>query len=163
MSHTYTQSQSSTYTEARAKHVMGKVYEDLIGLNSRGLISIDRAEKIKNDILYLLNKEALKFFQLQFNNSKGEKIGGLHYELNVNGHIVSDEDSGNINYWSLASDTKVGLLVQLDYSSSKIDEVNKQLESWGWGSGKALEGTQEHLKSYSKDGYGLKQSKIGTW
>jgi hypothetical protein len=68
-----------------------------------------------------------------------------------------------LNYWSLPSDTRVNLLVDLDYSSPNIDEVNRQLEAWGWGSGNALSGTSNYLKSYSKEGYGFQQSKIGSW
>ncbi|WP_452230021.1 HORMA-1 domain-containing protein [Lacinutrix sp. MEBiC02404] len=163
MSTSYTRSESSTYTEARARYVMGKVQEDLLGLMSRGLINLDRVNSIKKDVLYLLNKEALKYFQLQFKTPEGNEVGGLHYEVQSSGQIHSDEDSGRINYWLLSSDTKVNLLVQLNRSSENIDEVDKQLEEWGWGNGSALTGTREVLKSYSKDGYGLNQSKIGTW
>ncbi|CAL2105532.1 bacHORMA_1 domain-containing protein [Tenacibaculum sp. 190524A02b] len=160
---TYSRSQTTTYTEARARYVMGKVHEDLIGLMNRGLIDLERANGIKDSVLYLLNKEALLYFQLQFNEPDGTEIGGLHYELNSDGTIYSDEDSGNIDYWLLSKETKVNLLVNLDRSSSNIDEVDKQLEDWGWGKGNALEGTKELLKSYSKDGYGLTQSRIGQW
>ncbi|WP_422104481.1 hypothetical protein [Winogradskyella sp.] len=163
MSTSYTRSESSTYTEARARYVMNKVQEDLLGLMSRDLISLDRVKSIKSDVLYLLNKEALKYFQLQFKTPDGEEVGGLHYEVNANGQIYSDEDSGRINYWMLSSDIKVNLLVQLDRDSKNIAEVDRQLEDWGWGTGSALTGTREVLKSYSKDGYGVTQSKIGAW
>lgn len=160
---TYSRSQTSTYTEARARYVMGKVHEDLLGLMSRGLINLDRANSIKESVLYLLNKQALKYFQLQFKKPDGTEIGGLHYELKSDGTIHSDENSGNIDYWLLSSETKVNLLVCLNRDSPNIDEVDRQLEDWGWGDGSALEGTKEVLKSYSKDGYGLTQSKIGQW
>lgn len=163
MSTSYTRSESSTYSEARARYVMNKVQEDLLGLMSRNLISLDRVNSIKSDVLYLLNKEALKYFQLQFKTPDGEEVGGLHYEVNANGQIYSDEDSGRINYWMLSSDIKVNLLVQLHRESKNIDEVDRQLEDWGWGNGSALTGTREVLKSYSKDGYGVTQSKIGAW
>ncbi|WP_419211630.1 hypothetical protein ACNR9Q_12895 [Maribacter sp. X9] len=163
MSTSYTRSESTTYTAARARYVMGKVHEDLLGLMNRGLVSLDRVNSIKSDVLYLLDKQALKYFQLQFKTPEGEEIGGLHYEVKSSGQIYSDEDSGRINYWMLSSDTKVNLLVNLDRSSSNIDEVDRQLDDWGWGNGASLSGTKEVLKSYSKEGYGLTQSKIGTW
>ncbi|SHG30805.1 HORMA-1 domain-containing protein [Flagellimonas flava] len=163
MSTSYTRSESTTYTAARARYVMGKVQEDLLGLMNRGLISLERVNSIKSDVLYLLDKQALKYFQLQFKTPGGKEIGGLHYEVKSNGQVYSDEDSGRINYWMLSSDTKVNLLVDLDRNSNNIDEVDRQLEDWGWGTGTALSGTKEVLKSYSKEGYGLTQSKIGTW
>lgn len=163
MSTSYTRSESSTYTESRARYVMGKVQEDLLGLMNRGLMRLDRVNSIKSDVLYLLNKEALKYFQLQFKTPDGKEVGGLHYEVHSNGQIYSDENSGRINYWLLSSDTRVNLLVQLDRDSKNIDEVDRQIENWGWGNGSALLGTREVLKSYSKDGYGVTQSKIGSW
>ncbi len=163
MSNTFVNTNTSTYSEARARYVMGKVHEDLIGLTNRRLMSIERANRIKSYVLYLLNMEALNFFQLQFKNSKGGEIGGLHYKVYSGGYISADEDSGNIDYWALPGDTRVTLLINLDYSSKKIDEVNKQLDEWGFGSGNALTGTKSHLKTYSKDNYGLEQSKIGDW
>jgi hypothetical protein len=160
---TFTRSETNTYTEARARYVMGKVHEDLIGLTTRGLITIDRANGIKESVLYLLNKQALRYFQLQFKTSSGAEIGGLHYQLTSDGDVVADDSSGQIDYWMLANDTKVSLLVDIDQESSNIGDVNQQLEDWGWGTGGALSGTKQHLKSYSKDGYGLNQSKIGSW
>jgi hypothetical protein len=133
MSYSYAQtiSQSSTYTEARARYIMGKVYEDLLGLMGRSLIDINRADQIRSNVQYLLEKQVLKYFQLQFKKPSGDEIGGLHYQLKADGNIYADEKTGGLNYWSLPSDTRVNLLVDLDYSSPNIDEVNRQLEAWG--------------------------------
>lgn len=165
MSNIYAQtiSQSSTYTEARARYVMGKVYEDLLGLMGRALIDINRANQIRNQVQYLLEKQALNYFQLQFKKPSGTEIGGLHYQLKSDGNIYADEKSGGLNYWNLPSDAKVTLLIDLDESSLYIDEVNRQLEAWGCGCGSSLSGTSDYLKSYSKEGYGFQQSKIGSW
>jgi len=162
MSYTNTNSNSSTWSEARANHVMGKVYENLMGLKSRGLITIQRANQIREQILYLLSKQVLNFFELQFINSSGVKIGGLHYKVFPTG-VISDEDSKDENYWRLSNDIRVCLLVDLDENSSNIKEVNNKLKEWGFGIGSPLEGVEEELRTYSKDGYGLKQIKIGDW
>lgn len=162
MTQAYTRSITDTYTEARARYVMGKVYEDLMSLMLAGLITKDRADKIRTDILYLLSKKALKFFELQFKKS-GSEIGGLHYEVRNDSAISMDDDSGNIDFWGLDKTVTVGLLVQLDKSSPNIDEVNRQLAAWGWGTGNALTGIPQFSKSYSKDGFGVKQSIIGKW
>jgi len=163
MSNSRTNSASSAYTEARAKYVMEKVHEDLIGLSGRGIITLERANNIKEEVLYLLNKQVLIFFQLKFIDPKGNEIGGLHYKLFSKSYIASDQDSGDINYWCLSRDTHVQLFVSLDHKADNIDEVNKQLKKWSYGVGNPLEGAKEELKSYSKDGYGLKQIKIGKW
>lgn len=162
MTGTYTRSITDTYTEARARHAMGKVYEVLMALMVADLITKDRADQIKSDILYLLSKRALKFFELQFKKS-GREIGGLHYEVRSDSTISIDDDSGDIDFWGLDKSVTVGLLVQLNYSSPNIDEVNRQLAAWGWGTGSALSGEQQYSKSYSKDGFGIKQSIIGKW
>lgn len=156
-------SETDTYSESRARDVMGKVYEDLLGLQGRGLITNDRANSIRRDVLYLLDKRALDYFQLQFRNASGGEIGGLHYKVSSDGTLQGDSDSGSIDYWMLSEGTKVKLLVSLDRSSSKIEEVDQQLDDWGYGDGTALSGTSQYLKSYSKDGFGLIQSKIGEW
>ena len=159
---TTTRSVTDTYTETRARYIIGKVYEDLIGLMSAGLITKDRADQIRSDILYLLSKKVLKYFELQF-TLFGVEIGGLHYEVRGDSTIFMDDESGNIDFWGLSKSVYVGLLVQLDYSSPNINEVNRQLEAWGWGSGNALSGSHQYSKSYSKDGFGVKQSIIGKW
>jgi hypothetical protein len=163
MSNTFTRTETNTYTDARAYYVMGKVYENLIGLMSRGLITKTRVDNIRSDILYLLSKGALDFFELQFCKSNGSKLGGIHYKAISNGYIYSDEESGGFDFWSLPNETRVILFVNLDYNSKYIQEVEKQLEKWGWGTGKRLEGDTTYLKSYSKDGYGFKENKVGIW
>lgn len=163
MSYTNTNSQSSSYTEARANYVMGKAYENLIGLKKCGLITMERANTIRSQILYLMDKQVLEFFELQFIDPNDSEIGGLHYKVISGGYIISDDESEDQNYWRLSDSTRVRLLVSLNRKSSNIDEVDKQLEEWSFGTGQALKGVKEELKTYSKGGFGLKQSKIGDW
>lgn len=160
---TYTRSHTSTYTEARARYVMGKVKDDLYGLMNRSLITQKRVDTIYNSLLYLLNHEVLHFFELQFKKGNGHPIGGLRYEVNTSGTIYSDKESGAIDYWSLPDNTRVDLLVDLDQGAKNYQQVMDQLSQWGWGTGRSLEGKEEHLKNYSKDGYGLSQKIIGDW
>ena len=158
---TYTRSVVDSYTEAKARYVMGKVYEDLMGLMAAGLITKDRADQIRSDILYLLSKKVLKFFELQF-TLYGSELGGLHYEVKGDMTISLDDDSGGIDFWGLSKSVKVVLLVDLDYNSPNIEEVNRQLTG-NWGSGNGLSGSPQYSKSYSRDGFGVKQSIIGKW
>lgn len=160
---TYTRSTTSTYTQSRANYVMGKVYEDTLNMMSAGVINKSKADSWRQSLLYLLSMQAVNYFEFQLYKSDGTVIGGLHYKLESSGGIYSDEDSGELDFWGLPSGSYATLLVDLDYGSSKIEEVNRQLKEWGWGTGTSLGGNHQYLKSYSKEGYGLEQNKIGEW
>ena len=162
MTNTITQSVTDTYSEARANYVLGKVYEDLLAMYTTGLLTKATCDTWRSELFYIVSKKALKHFQFQFTKPGGTKVG-LHYELKSDGTINTNDKSGGIDYWNLPSGTTVYLLVTLDYESSRIAEVKEQIAKWGWGTGSALDGTSEFLKSYSKDGFGFKQSKIGQW
>lgn len=163
MVETFTRSVTNTYTEARARYVMGKVYEDLVSLMLTGIITQERAERIRADILYLLSKDAVRFFELQFMKA-GTKIGGLRYVVKSDSSVSSDTESGSINFWTLDSaQVAVLLFVELNYSSYHIAEVNRQIAAWGWGTGLALTQTAQQQNTYSKDGFGLQQLIIGKW
>ena len=162
MTETYTRSVTDTYTEARARYVMGKVYDHLVNLYLRGIMTKTEADRMRSDILYLMDKRAITYFQLQF-KTPGYADKGLHYEVRGDSTISMDDESGGINFWSLSSNTSVNLLVRLNRSSPNIEEVDMQLEEWGWGTGSALSGTHTASKSFSKDGFGLKESTIGSW
>lgn len=160
---TYTASNTDTYTIARAKYVLGKVYEDLIGLYQANLIKKEICDKWRDDLLYIIENRALDYFQFQLIRSDNTEIGGLHYVLDATGNIYTDDRTGGIDYWGLPSNTRVKLLVSLAANSSKTSEVNAELERRGWGSGNPLSGTAQYMKSYSREGFGFKQSKIGEW
>lgn len=162
MTETYTRSASDTYTEARARYVMGKVYDHLVNLYLIGFMTKIRADRMRSDILYLMDKKALAYFELQF-KAPGYSDRALHYEVRGNSTISMDDESGGINFWGLPNSTSVTLLVSLNRSSPHITEVDKQLEAWGWGAGSALAGNHTATKSFSKDGFGLKESTIGSW
>ncbi len=163
MSLTYTKSVTDTYTEARARYVLGKVYEDMLALFQAGIITKAKCDQWRDDLMYILENRAMSYFEFQLIKTDGTKIGGLHYELNASGGISTDDRTGGIDYWDLPENVSGSLLVDLNKAAAKYDEVNTELNRRGWGTGNALAGTQSHLKSYSKDGYGFKQSKIGQW
>lgn len=163
MSDTYVNSATNTYTEARARYVMGKVYEDLIGLMTADLITKDYADKTRKELLYLLDKKVLKSFQLQFKDVYGGEKGGIHYEVRADSTIAVDDQTGGIDFWGLDSGITVSLFIKKDPNSPNLAEVNRQLTAWGWGSGSALTGSATYAKSYSSGGFGVQQSIIGKW
>lgn len=162
MSDTYVNSATNTYTEARARYVMGKVYEDLMGLMMAGVITKEYADKTRGELLYLLGKRVLKSFQLQFKDGYGREKGGLHYEVRADSTIAVDDQTGGIDFWGL-EDITVNLFIKKDPASPNLIEVNNQLRAWGWGSGSPLAGSATYAKSYSNGGYGVQQSIIGKW
>src|SRR5258708_6526223 len=105
MSVTTTRSVTDTYTEARARYVMGKVYDHLVSLYMRGIIAKDYADEIRRDILYLMDKKALTYFQLQFKKPGGVEIGGLHYEVRADSTISMDQDSTGLDFCGLPKNT----------------------------------------------------------
>jgi hypothetical protein len=160
---TLTRAITDTYTEARARYVMGKVFDHLISLCMRGIITKAYADEIRSDILYLLDRRAVTFFELQFKYPNGNEIGGLHYAVRADASISIDTDSGGVDFWSLPQNTQVNLLVQLNRNSIHIAEVDKQIAEWGWVNGTSLAGVHQPKGSFSKEGFGLKQSIVGIW
>jgi len=163
MSDTYTNSISNTYSEARGRYVLGKVYEVLMNLLMVDLITKSFADECRTELLYLMDKKALKSFEFQFRTPGGSEIGGLHYEVRADSSIVIDDDSGGVDFWGLNKTTKVSLNLTKDKNSPYIDEVNRQLTAWGYGPGSALTGSSTQIGSFSKGGFGVNQSKIGSW
>jgi len=163
MSDTYTNSATNTYTEARARYVMGKVYEDLVGLMTTGLITKEYADKTRKELLYLLDKKVLKSFQLQFIDAYGNEKGGINYVVRADSTLAIDDQTGGIDFWGLDRNITVNLFIKKDPASPNLAEVNRQLIAWGWGSGTALTGNAVYAKSYSSGGYGVQQSIIGSW
>lgn len=160
MNSTYTKSETDTYSESRANYATGKVYEVLMNMAGANLISYDRADKWKEDLLFLQRKRAINFFEFQFKNSSGEKIGGLRYKVSADNTIITDDDSGGLNFWGAAG-AKVTFFVSIDWSTSHSEEVQEYTENWG--AGTQLDFPEVHQKSFSKKGYGFNESKLGDW
>lgn len=163
-SYTNSYSQSNTYTEARARYVIGKIYEDTLNMWNARLITTEKCNNWRTDLLYLLNKQVLSQFEFQFRKPNGEEIGGLRQIVKSDNSISIDDDSGGNDFFNLPSNTQVSLLAILDPEAHNYDEANKELEERGWGSnGRQLTGASNSHGSYSKDGYGVNINKIGEW
>jgi hypothetical protein len=79
MSYTNTRSVTDTYTEVRARYVMGKIYDYMVGIYTRGFISKQTADNWRDQLMYLLDKRAVSYFQFQFRTPLGLEYG-IHYE-----------------------------------------------------------------------------------
>lgn len=157
-------SQTNTYTEARARYIMDKIYEDTLNMWNAGLITKGQCDNWRTDLLYLLNEQILIKFEFQFRKPNGDEIGGLRQIVKSDGSISTDDDSGGNDFFNLPSNAKASLVTTLDRSAKNYADVKKELANRGWGfNGKSLTGSTSNHGSYSKDGYGVNIKKIGEW
>lgn len=153
MSYTSTYSDTDTYTEARARYVMGKIYDDFTHLITRGFKypGRDDIRSWRDDLLYLMNKKALYGFQVKFSFPGGGEEA-WEYILKSDNSVQTDSKSGGKDLYDYPDNTSVSIVISRDHSNS---EVNDYLAKRGWGSGGSfLTGTITSNGAYSKDGYG---------
>jgi hypothetical protein len=159
MSETFTVSNTETYTEANVKAVMQNTYEDILGFANRKLVDYSKIKSWIEDLVYLLNKRILKSFEIQLYNSSGERFKSYKYVVNIYGYINSGSSSGGINYFEIPEGTKFGLLADIDFTHTKIEEVKKYLfDERGWESnGSAMQGSSSFERSHSSGSLELKR------
>jgi len=158
-----TTTRTNTYTEARARYVMEKVLDDIIGLFSRGLITKERALSWHADLSYIISMKAMDFFEIQL-RTPGGSTPGLRYELTDDGQLYEDTDSGGIDFFLLPTGTTAGLFVSLRENSPNAAAVRSQLQANGWGTnGHKLDGTIVRERAYSSDGFGVTRNRVGDW
>jgi hypothetical protein len=157
-----TRTTTNTYTEPRAKYVTDKAFEDIIGIETRGLISSRQGELWRQDILFFLEMEALDFFELQFTKPNSVKKAGLKYIVVSDGGIYCDDESGGDDFWIFSKETKVNILVSRKMSKNET-AVKDYLTKRGYTSGNSIEGAGTHQRDYSKNGFGFQKNRTGTW
>jgi hypothetical protein len=161
MSETYTTTSTSTYSEARAVAVMFTVLEDLGNFAAARMITYLVANKWMEDLLYLATAKVLNYFELQYYDPKGARIGGYKYSMSDDGSLRENSVSGGIDPYDAPEGTNVRLFADIDYTKSNIEEVKENLARRGWGTnGTPLSGQAVYERAYSKDGYGVRRYKI---
>jgi hypothetical protein len=158
---TYTFTGTASYSVADVKAVMQNTFEDIIGFANRGMVEFEKAKGWIEDLTYMLNKNALKEFELQLYNSIG-RFKSYRYQVETNGLVLSGEPSGGIDYYSIPSTTKVGIYADLDQSSNNYNTVMTELVNRrGWGTnGSRMEGTAVSERTYASNSLQLKRSVI---
>lgn len=164
MSGSHTYSNSNTYTESRARYVMGKIFDDFSAIGLRGFSFLnnqpDWLQRMKEDIFFLMTKKALKSFQIQFYSSSGEEWA-VEFIIKADGTIHQDSPSGRIDYWDIPQDVTMDLPVAWKDGNTDVDE---EMIRRGWtGKGKYIEGDSIDDGTYSKDGYGATKTRKGSW
>lgn len=158
MTYTATVSKTNTMTEARVRAVMQKVAANLNAFVVQGILTSERAQKWIADLTYLQVEGQLEFFEIQLDG----RTFGLRYTISADGSLQQDSASGGLDVYGLVAGTKIGLYAHL--KSPRPPYVQTELERRGWHfNGKQLEAPESEQRAFSKDGYGVVRSKIGTW
>lgn len=157
-----TQSVSSTFSEARVRAVMRKTLDDFVALAMADHLSVKTASRWAEDLIFVLNHEAVKMFQIRCDLPSGEKKA-VNYSVSDDGSLLEDSESGGIDYRCLPKGTQVSLILRLRKDSPDRGRVLAYLADHGWGTGSMLEGDGVHDRAYSVDGYGLMRRRVGSW
>lgn len=157
---TYTFSGTESYSESDVKAVMQNTYEDIIGFANRQVITYARAESWINDLTYVLNQKVVIFFEIQINNSSGQKFMSYKYTVDTNGYLSTGAASGGINYYAIPTGCSANLYVDLDFSKPNTTAVNEELRRRGWGTGRALQGNESHERNYVSNNLRIQRSVV---
>jgi hypothetical protein len=162
---TYTQTWTSTVTEARVRVVMRKVLADLIAIVGAGLLSDASAQKWHDDLIFVLAQRAAAKIQVQLRVPDGRKCA-LEYVVSDDGTLLEDAGSGGIDYHTFPVDTQVTVTFRWrdGCPAATTAKVCKFLEERGWTfNGSLIEGEVVRDRAYSTAGYGLARNKVGDW
>lgn len=164
MSHTHTNVETNTYSESRARDVMGKIFDDFHHICYRGFDQFnensDQLQKWKKDIYFLMTNQVLISFQIQFTGTNS-KEWAVEFEIKADGSIQRDNESGGINYWEIPSEVKIDVIVKWKKGKHSVDE---EMINRGWiTGGNYIEGDLIDDGAYSKGGYGATKGRRGSW
>jgi hypothetical protein len=157
MSSTFTQSYTSTYTEARARYVLQKAFDDLVGLFSHQVITKEQALDWYNELKYVIDIQAMKAFEFKVKNN-GKEIKVWRYDVSDDGSLLENSESGGINFDDVPTSATASIVVDLVEDPKKKREALEYLHKQGWGNGSFFVGTAKPDKAFSKDGFGLKRT-----
>jgi Bacterial HORMA domain family 1 len=160
---TYTASQTSTFSEARARDVMRRVLGDFMSVASAGLIERETILGWHEDVEYAVLHEAVHTFQLQFTRPDGKRPA-LSYEVRDDGTVLEASRAGGLDLYALPPGTTVSICIVYRQNARKLEEVRAYLARRRWeGGGALIEGNSSRDRAYSKNGFGITRNKVGDW
>ena len=156
MSGSYTKSETNTYTEARAKYVLGKLEQDFQSIHNRDFdhITWDTLKVWLEDVSFVVHQKALTRCQIKFEwpDSPGAAVD---YHMVTDGSIQIDGDASGLDFYRVPKHAKVRITIRRDPNNQTVTDY---LAQRGWGKGSFLEGEFTDQGGYSKDGYGANMS-----
>lgn len=159
--YTNTSSQTSTCTDARVRHVMNKVHDDLVMLEAREFVSPSTVLRWVEETREVLAMEAATRFQVKLTTPLGVQ-SAIEYRVSADGSVSEDRESGGVNFYSLPRGTKASIVIELVPSGPKRERALEYLKKRGWGfNGQLLAAPGTQDRAYSSGGYGLNRNLIG--
>ncbi|MDI1436516.1 hypothetical protein [Polyangium sorediatum] len=163
MTTSFTASQASTFTEARARAVMHNVLADCMLVADAGLIKRETIQKWFDELSYAVTNNAVTSFQLQLKTPEGKRLA-LNYEVRDDGTVQEGAKGGGFDPYGFPRDTGVTVCLTYRQGAPNLEKVQAWLRERGWGPGGSLvEGDSSRDRAFSKDGYGVMRSKVGDW
>jgi hypothetical protein len=159
---TFSHTRTSTFTEARVRQVMKSVFDELVGAANRGFISLEKAKKWNDDLTYMLSRQVVAYFELQFRTPEGKRAG-FRYDVSDDGSLLEASRSGGQQLHMLPDGTRGTIFVT--FREGQLDpQTDAELTGRGWVSGGSpLQGEGTRDRAYSDQGYGLIRKRMGDW
>ena len=163
MTATHTASQTSTFSEARARVVMRQVLGDFMNVASSGLIARGTIQGWHEEIEYAVLHEVVDTFQVQFTKPDGARLG-LSYTVRDDGTILEVSKAGGLDLHDFPAGTKVGLVLSYRQGAPNLEKVQAYLRERGWTTGRSLlVDVTSRDRAFSKSGFGIARTKVGDW
>jgi len=159
---TYTTSQTSTFSEARARTVMLQVLGDFMLVPSAGLISRGTIQEWHEELEYAVLLHVVDTVQLQFTKPDSTRLG-LSYTVRDDGTILEASKAGGLDLYGFPRGTRVGLVLTYRQQAPNIETVKAYLRDRGWMRGSLIDGVTRRDRAFSKDGFGIARGKVGEW
>ncbi|MGK3960056.1 hypothetical protein WMF38_44280 [Sorangium sp. So ce118] len=164
MTTSYTNSQATTFSEARARAVMRQVLGDFMGAASANLIAREVIQRWHEELEYAVLHEVVDTFELQFTKPNGARLG-LRYTVQDDGTVLEASKAGGLDFHGLPAGTRLaGLHLTYRKGARHIEAVQAYLRERGWTAGGALvDGATSRDRAFSRSGFGIQRSKAGDW
>lgn len=155
---TRTQANTVTITETRVRAVLRQINVDMFAAVIRGFASKETIDKWKDDLFYMLSKDALCYFELRVSLDSQIKAA-WRYEISSDGSLTTSDKGGGINFYDFPNNSILSLVIQRRKNLSS--QISKEIDRRGWiNSVKTLSSSQTKERIYSKDGYGVTRSRL---
>jgi hypothetical protein len=163
--HTATKSATtaSTYSDARAREVTQLAMADLEDFVACRMLTRERLDSFIDDLREMLAFEEIESFEYQIEKPDGTRCG-LVYKVDASGVEMPSDENRGVNAWGLPSGSTGRFVIKSRPNSSQNAGFVALKQRLGWTApAKALDGAAQSDRVYSKDGYGLRRSLVGSF
>ena len=101
---TRTQANTVTITETRVRAVLRQINVDMLAAAIHGFASKETIDRWKDDLFYMLSKDALSYFELRVSIS-GQIKAAWRYEISIDGSVTTSDKGGGINFYDFPNDS----------------------------------------------------------